>query len=64
LCSTFRSATTFAGTRCRITNAIHIRVAIVTIAVTAVIIAITATIGRGTQEADDEIDMMMGHGAV
>jgi len=51
---------TFAGTRCRITREIRIRVTIVTIAMTAVI---TATIVRDMAgRVDGTIDVMMDHG--
>ena len=69
--STFHSATTFAGIRCRITRGIHVRVTTVTIAVTDVIIATTvmpvmiATIGRDMgDQVDVEIGVTMDHGAV
>jgi hypothetical protein len=56
-------ATTFAGTRCRITKEIHIHDIIVAIAMMAVTIA---TIGRDTvvQVAAGEMGMTMDHGAV
>ena len=58
--STLTSAMTFAGTRCRITREIRIRVTIVTIAMTAVI---TATIVRDMAgRVDGTIDVMMDHG--
>ena len=61
-CSTFRSATTFAGTRCRITKEIHVRVTTVTIGAMIVMIA---TIVRDTAiRVDDETGVTMDHGVV
>jgi hypothetical protein len=50
---------TFAGTRCRITREIRIRVTIVTIAMTA---ETTAMIVRDMAQADGTIGVMMDHG--
>ena len=60
--STFHSATTFAGIRCRITREIHVRDIIVTI---AVIIGIIGMIVPGMpDQVDDVTGMTMDHGAV
>jgi hypothetical protein len=65
LCSTFRSATTFAGTRCRITKEIHVRVTTVTIDVIIAMLVMIATIGRDILiRVGDEIVVTMDHGAV
>jgi len=60
LCSTFRSATTFAGIRCRTTSETRIRVTIITIVMMVVIIV---AIGLDTaDEMDEGIGMTMDHG--
>ena len=60
LFSTFTSVMTFAGTRCRTTREIRIRVTTVTIGMTA---ALVVTIGRDTvAPVDGTIDVMMDHG--
>ena len=61
-CSTFLSATTFAGIRCRITREIRVRVTTITI---VVMIEIIVTIVQDTaDEMDDEIGVTMDHGVV
>jgi hypothetical protein len=55
-CSTFRSATMFVGTRCRITREILIRVTIVTIGVMIEIIVMTV------REVAAAIVVTMDHG--
>jgi hypothetical protein len=60
-CSTFRSATTFAGIRCRTTREIRIRVTIIAIAMMVVII-VAIGLDTAVAQADEEIGMTMDHG--
>jgi hypothetical protein len=63
-CSTFHSATTFAGIRCRITKEIHVRVTIVTIAVMDAMTVMPVMTAMIVREVDDTIGVTMGHGVV